>query len=218
MRLNPHLLLRAYTTGAFPMADARESERIGFYEPHERGVFDLSAVHVPRRFARWLRSSAAPTFKIDQNFAAIIRGCAEAQRVHESGTWINEEIERVFNQLHELGHAHCVGAYSPDGGLIGGLYGLHLGGIFFGESMFSKSPNASKACFIALCASLQAQGFSHIDAQMDNPHLRQFGLQVWPAAKFKGLLTRLLTRQRSFPQTYNPASLDQFLQSTTQTS
>ena len=95
--------------------------------------------------------------------------------------------------------------------------------MFFGESMFSHTPNASKACFIALCAGLRAQGFSHIDAQMDNPHLRQFGLQIWSAKQFRALLPRLLTRQLSFPDGFDPAWIDQFLlnqflQATTHTS
>ena len=200
------------------MAEGRGSAHIGFYEPKARGVFDLRQIHIPRRLTRWLRGAGAPTFRIDQDFAAIIRGCAEAQRAHERGTWINEEIERLFNQLHDMGHAHCLGAYGADKGLIGGLYGLHLGGIFFGESMFSRAPNASKASFIALCAALRVAGFTHIDAQMDNPHLRQFGLQIWPADRFRSLLPRLLKRDLAFPRVFEQAWLDQFLQATTHTS
>lgn len=210
MGLTPDLILNAYANGAFPMADARESADQEFYMPIKRGVFDLTEVKIPRRLARRLRNHPF-TFAIDQDFERIVASCAEVQRSHESGTWINGEIERVFNELHQLGHAHCLGAYDQSGQLLGGLYGLHLGNLFFGESMFAHTTDASKACLIALFAVLKEAGFSHIDAQMPNPHLTQFGLQDWPNERFLEVLEKGLEQKRDFPTQVSTEQVNQFI-------
>ena len=211
--LTPDVVLRAYAAGAFPMADARESAEQDFYLPVTRGVLDLDQVRVPRRLARRLRRHPF-SFAIDQDFGRIVRTCAEIRRTRQNNTWINGEIERVFGELHRLGQAHCLGAYEERGQLVGGLYGLHLGSLFFGESMFSQASDASKACLVALFAVLKNAGFSHIDAQLPNQHLRQFGLQDWPNEAFLSLLARQESQRRaspSFPSTVDARLIDRFL-------
>lgn len=219
-KLRPELILAAYRAGAFPMADARDSADQEFYQPIDRGVFDLrqaGAVRVPRRFQRWLRQCPY-TLKVDQDFDRVIAACAAVPRARQGGTWINGEIERVFCQLHQQGHAHCFSAYDAQGRLVGGLYGLHQGSVFFGESMFTLAPNASKACLVGLFAALSQAGFDMIDAQMPNPHLDQFGLQVWQNERFLTALPQWLRRPCDFPKTISAGLIHQFLQSTTQTS
>ena len=210
MRLTPDLILQAYANGCFPMADARDSADQAFYHPIQRGVFDLSQVRVPRRLARRLRGHPF-TLAIDQDFAAIVAACADTPRAHEAGTWINDEIERVFGKLHALGHAHCLGAYDDEGRLVGGLYGLHMGSLFFGESMFSHATDASKACLVALFAALKRVGFRYVDAQMPNAHLSQFGLENWPNERFLKVLEEGLKQWLPFPREINAEDLEAFL-------
>lgn len=214
--LTPEMLLNAYALGAFPMAEARDDPTIEFYQPAVRGVFALPHIHVPRRLRRTLRAAPYDLF-INRDFPAVISACA-ASRKTEPGTWINAEIERAYTQLHDMGHVQCVSAYDRDGALVGGLYGLHLGSAFFGESMFSAARDASKICFLHLCAQLWAAGFELIDAQLRNPHLTQFGLQEWPNSKFLEVLPKLINKDCAFPARLRPEVLDQFLQLTTQTS
>ena len=177
LRLNPHTPLRAYTTGAFPMADSRDGTRIGFYEPKARGLFDLAHIHVPRRLARLLRGQS-PQFAIDRDFAAIIRACAVSKRAHEDSTWINQEIERVFNQLHTMGHAHCLGAYDEDGALSWRPLRPAYRGMFLGRACSPIHAHCQQGLLCRPMCRLKGTGWfqPHIDAQMDNPHLRQFGL------------------------------------------
>ena len=214
--LTPDMLLRAYAVGAFPMAEARDEAEIEFYQPRVRGVFVLPQIHVPKRLRRTLRAAPYRLY-IDRDFPAVIEGCAQVRKT-ESSTWINAEIERAYRELHALGHAHCVSAYDASDQLVGGLYGLHLGSAFFGESMFSTARDASKICFLSLCAQLWHAGFEVIDAKMSNPHLLQFGLQEWQNEDFLDQLPGLLERQLPFPKHLSPEALDQFLQLTTQTS
>jgi len=166
------LLLAAYSSGWFPMAD--ESGTISWYSPDPRGVLPLDTFHVPSRLQRTLRRSSLQV-KIDAAFADVMRACAVAERESEDGgTWISEEIIASYCALHALGHAHSVEVRDGDR-LVGGLYGVALGGAFFGESMFHTATDASKIALVALIERLRARGFTLLDTQWVTPHLEQFG-------------------------------------------
>jgi leucyl/phenylalanyl-tRNA--protein transferase len=165
-------LLSCYARGVFPMADAREDERVFLIDPERRGVIPLDGFHVSRRLARTVR---AEPFEIraDSAFRAVVQACADA-RPGRTETWINHPIEDLYVQLHELGFAHTVECWL-DGELVGGLYGVSLHGAFFGESMFSRRTDASKVALVHLVARLIAGGYRLLDAQFMTEHLTQFG-------------------------------------------
>ena len=182
--LTAQLLLRAYCNGLFPMAEHRRGA-IRWFSPSQRGVLPLASFHVPRRLRRRVRQ-APFTVTMDRAFAEVIRACAEP-RGTEGETWINDEIIDACAALHRAGLAHSVEAWSGcDGGttarpvLVGGIYGVALGGAFFGESMFSRSTDASKICLVHLVEHLRRSGFVLFDVQYVNPHLEQFGVTSVP--------------------------------------
>ncbi len=170
--LTPDLLLRAYAAGFFPMAETREAAELYWVEPDKRGVIPIDGFHVPRRLRRTV---AAEPYRItvDQAFPEVVTECA-APGPRRQDTWINATIERLYADLHALGFAHSVEAWR-DGRLAGGLYGVRLGGAFFGESMFSRARDASKISLVHLVARLRRGGFRLLDAQFYTPHLGQFG-------------------------------------------
>lgn len=185
------LLLGAYASGWFPMAD--DVGAISWYSPDPRGVLPLDAFHVPSRLRRVLRKQAF-RIEIDRAFERVIRACADAKREPgESGTWISDEIVESYCALHELGYAHSVEAWDADR-LVGGLYGVALGGAFFGESMFHYATDASKVALVALVERLQSRGFSLLDTQWVTEHLQQFGAIEIPRSEY---LRRLGTSLRN---------------------
>jgi leucyl/phenylalanyl-tRNA--protein transferase len=149
---------------------AMEDGEIGWFSPDPRGILPLDAFHVPRRLARVVRHGA---FEIhaDRDFEGVMRACAASR---EGGTWISETIVRSYVALHHLGFAHSVEAWR-DGALAGGLYGVHLGGVFFGESMFHRVTDASRVALVALVDRLVSRGFTLLDIQWTTGHLEQFG-------------------------------------------
>ena len=166
------LLLAAYSSGWFPMAD--EAGTISWYSPDPRGVMPLDTFHVPSRLERTMRRSALQV-RIDTAFAQVMRACAEAEREGEDGgTWISDEIIASYSALHTQGYAHSVEVHDGDR-LVGGLYGVALGGAFFGESMFHTATDASKIALVALIDRLRDRGFTLLDTQWVTPHLQQFG-------------------------------------------
>jgi len=183
--ITPELLLRAYRAGLFPMAESRRGERLYWLDPEQRGVIPLQGFHLPRRLARTVLSGP---FEVTSNrdFTATIRGCAAPAEGRED-TWINHEIERLFTALHRMGHAQSV-EVRLDGELVGGLYGVTLGGAFFGESMFSRVRDASKVALVHLVARMRLFGFRLLDAQFQTTHLAQFGCREVPRAQYKRLL------------------------------
>jgi leucyl/phenylalanyl-tRNA--protein transferase len=185
--VTPDLMLRAYRAGLFPMAETRRGERLYWLDPELRGILPLGGFHLSRRLARTVLSG---TYEIaaDRDFSGVIAGCAEAAGGRED-TWINQDIERLFTALHGEGHAHSVEAYL-DGKLAGGLYGVVLGGAFFGESMFSRARDASKAALVHLVARLRLGGFLLLDTQFVTAHLAQFGAREIPRKQYKVLLDR----------------------------
>jgi len=202
--ITPELMLRAYRAGLFPMAETRRSERLYWLDPEQRGVMLPEAFHIPRRL---LRTVLSGRFEVaaDIDFPATIRACAAARPGREE-TWINREIERLFNQLHEQGHAHSVET-RQNGVLVGGLYGVAIGGVFFGESMFSTATDASKVALTHLFARLRLGGFQLLDTQFVTTHLTQFGAQEMPRDAYKALLTKALSIEAAWFSQPDPDSL-----------
>ena len=165
-------LLACYARGVFPMADAREDERVFLIDPERRGVIPLDGFHVSRRLARTVRREPFE-IRTDTAFRAVVQACAEAG-TGRAETWINHPIEDLYVQLHGLGFAHTVECWL-EGELVGGLYGVSLQGAFFGESMFSRRTDASKVALVHLAARLIAGGYRLLDAQFMTGHLTQFG-------------------------------------------
>lgn len=194
-RLDPDLLLRAYTIGVFPMADNRDAPDVFWVEPQKRGVLPLNRFHLPRSLAGVLRSERF-TITADRAFAAVVAGCAE-QRSDRPDTWINPAIVDGYKALHGRGNAHSVECWR-DGVLVGGLYGVKLGAAFFGESMFTRATDASKCALAALVARLRVGGFRLLDTQFLTEHLARFGAVEVPRAAYKVLLEGALAVSGDF--------------------
>jgi leucyl/phenylalanyl-tRNA--protein transferase len=189
--IDPAVLVRGYREGRFPMG--LDGGEIGWFSPDPRGILPLETFHVPRRLARVVRSGVY-TLRVDTAFEEVMRACA-ARR--EEGTWINDEILASYVALHRLGLAHSVEAWR-DGALAGGLYGVHLGAAFFGESMFHRAPDASKVALVALVERLRRRGFLLLDTQWVTPHLAQFGAVEIPRRQYLRLLAAALSRDCPF--------------------
>lgn len=192
-KVTPELVLRAYRAGFFPMAETRAADDLFWLDPELRGVLPLDGFHVPRRL---LRTALSDTFavSVDTDFPATIAACAAPGTGAGRGeTWINPDIERLFTALHRMGHAHSVECRVA-GELVGGLYGVAIGGAFFGESMFSRARDASKVALVHLVARLRLGGFSLLDTQFVTAHLTQFGAIEIPRAAYKAKLAAALER------------------------
>ena len=172
IEITPQVLLKAYACGIFPMAESAEDNALYWIEPERRGILPLDRMHVPRRLARTIRGGGFEV-KVDRNFEAVIEGCA-APRSGRRSTWINGRIRSLYRELFALGHCHTVEVWQ-DGVLTGGLYGVHLGRAFFGESMFSRARDASKIALVYLVARLKYGGFTLLDTQFVTGHLSRFG-------------------------------------------
>ncbi|HET9458380.1 MAG TPA: leucyl/phenylalanyl-tRNA--protein transferase [Sphingomicrobium sp.] len=183
--LDPRLLLQGYAMGIFPMADSRESDEVFWVEPRSRAIIPLEGFHLSRSLARTLRSGRFEV-TLDKAFAEVIAACADRPE-----TWINADIERAMLALHRLDHAHSVEVWAADtdsARLVGGLYGVKLGGAFFGESMFSLATDASKVALAWLVARLKAGGFRLLDCQFMTEHLASLGAVAVPRDRYVALL------------------------------
>lgn len=172
IEITPQVLLKAYSCGIFPMAESADDHALYWIEPQHRGILPLDAYHVPRRLARTMRTSDV-VVRVDTDYDGVIDGCA-ASRPGRRSTWINGRIRALYRELFELGHCHTVEVWRGQR-LVGGLYGVALGGAFFGESMFSYERDTSKIALAHLLARLVAGGFTLLDTQFVTDHLRQFG-------------------------------------------
>jgi len=170
--LDPDLLLRAYSVGVFPMASTRDAADVFWVEPKKRGVLPLDKFHLSRSLAKTIRSDRYQV-TADRAFAEVVAHCAEAT-AGRPDTWINPDIEVAYAELHRRGYAHSVESWQ-DGELVGGLYGVTLGGAFFGESMFSRARDASKVALAHLVARLRVGGFKLLDCQFLTEHLASLG-------------------------------------------
>jgi leucyl/phenylalanyl-tRNA--protein transferase len=185
VEVTAELVLRAYRHGLFPMAEGRAGDKLFWLDPIKRGVLPLDRFHLSRRLLRTVLSGDY-TVTADRNFAGTIAGCA-TPLPDRTDTWINPQIERLFTDLYRMGFAHSVETWQGDT-LVGGLYGVALGGVFFGESMFSFARDASKVALVHLVARLRLGGFRLLDTQFVTAHLSQFGAEEIPRDSYKSKL------------------------------
>ena len=195
VEITPEVLLKAYACGIFPMAENADDPSLYWIEPDMRGLIPLDGFHLPRRLARTVRSDQFEIF-VDRDFEAVIDGCAEPQ-AGRSRTWINRRIRTLYCKLHEIGHCHSVEAWR-DGKLVGGLYGVRLGRVFFGESMFHRETDASKVALVHLVARLRAGGFALLDTQFVTSHLSSFGAVEVSKRHYNRMLERALDGEADF--------------------
>ncbi|KCZ94063.1 leucyl/phenylalanyl-tRNA--protein transferase [Hyphomonas johnsonii] len=188
-------LLACYRRGVFPMADSRDDPNLFLVDPDMRGILPLDAFHIPRRLKRTVKKDPF-RITVDTAFTRVMEFCGEETEDRDS-TWINSAILNLYSALHREGHAHSVECWDGDQ-LVGGLYGVSVGGAFFGESMFSRATDASKIALVHLVARLIAGGYALLDAQFHNPHLEQFGLIEVPRFQFKALLRDALPLKANF--------------------
>lgn len=188
-------VLNAYAMGLFPMAEARDDDQFWWFDPPRRGQLDIAGLHIPDKLRRTVLKQPYD-LRVDTAFADVIDACAEVRKT-QAETWINQPIRDIFVKLHQRGFTHSVEAWQ-DGKLVGGLYGLALGGVFCGESMFSRATDASKICLVHLCARLWKAGFTVLDTQFVNDHLTQFGCYEISSAEYKERLAAALRLAPSF--------------------
>jgi leucyl/phenylalanyl-tRNA--protein transferase len=199
--LTPELVLSAYSIGLFPMANDRDDPTIHWIDPLHRGVLPLDRFHVPRSLRKTIRRGRFE-LSVNRDFPAVIAACAEATP-DRPRTWLNDDIIRLYVDLHRRGHACSIETWEA-GRLVGGLYGLALGGAFCGESMFSRATDASKVALVELVARLRIGGFVLLDTQFVNDHLAQFGIEEITRSAYKARLKKALTIDASLP--VNPGS------------
>jgi len=186
--LSVERLLLAYSLGIFPWYS--QDLPILWHSPDPRMVLLPDRLHVGRSLRKNVRRGLYEV-RLDDNFAAVIEACATTARPDQDGTWVTDDMQRAYIELHEQGYAHSVEAYR-DGELVGGLYGVSLGAAFFGESMFARAPDASKIAFVTLVEQLQKWDFQLIDCQVYTDHLARFGAEEWPRDRFLASLDRAL--------------------------
>ncbi len=196
LEITPEVLLKAYSCGIFPMAESADDPQLFWIEPQARGLLPLESISVPKRLARTIRQAPFEV-RVDTDFDGVIDGCA-ASRPGRTSTWINERIRSLYGDLFRMGHCHTIETWSPDGKLVGGLYGVELGGAFFGESMFSLERDASKVALVYLGARLIHGGFVMLDTQFVTEHLRQFGAIEVSRSRFQSQLDIALDRSGNF--------------------
>lgn len=187
--ITPDVLLKAYACGIFPMAESAEDPGLFWIEPDRRGIIPLDTFHIPTRLARTVRSDRFE-IRVDTDFDGVIDGCAAPQDGRDK-TWINQRIRRLYGELFARGQCHTIEAWR-DGRLVGGLYGVELGGAFFGESMFHVERDASKVALVHLVARLKAGGFTLLDTQFVTSHLQGFGATEVTRRQYHRLLERAL--------------------------
>lgn len=206
--LTPDMLLRAYSIGVFPMAEDRDDPELVWVDPRMRGIIPMSRFHVPRRLRRTIRSNRFEV-TFDRDFSGVIEGCAEATDGRPR-TWINDRIVDLYTSLHFKGHGHSVECWRQ-GELVGGLYGISLKGVFFGESMFSRETDASKVAMVFLAAQLSVGGYAFIDTQFITKHLSQFGAIEVPRSEYRGLLAAALKMEADFNVGFEASDLEAIL-------
>ncbi|MDR9392989.1 leucyl/phenylalanyl-tRNA--protein transferase [Roseovarius sp. SYSU LYC5161] len=183
--LGPEMLLRAYAAGIFPMAESRDAPEVFWVDPRRRGILPLDGFHISRSLARRMRKGGY-TATLNRDFAGVVDGCADRDE-----TWINDEIRDLYLALHAMGHAHSLEIWQ-DGQMVGGVYGVAIGGAFFGESMFSRRTDASKLALAHLVDHLRRCGFMLFDTQFITPHLQSLGALEISRADYRARLAEAL--------------------------
>jgi leucyl/phenylalanyl-tRNA---protein transferase len=209
--ITPALLLRAYASGVFPMAENAEAPETFWVDPRRRGILPLDGLHVSRSLRRTLARGDFE-IRVDTAFADVLDACADRPE-----TWINAEIRRLYRALNRMGHAHSVEVWI-EGALVGGLYGVALGAAFFGESMFSRRPDASKIALVALVARLRAGGFRLLDTQFVTDHLARLGAVEISRQAYHERLRAAINRPADFNALPRDVPVQRLLQLSTQTS
>lgn len=209
--ITPELLLNAYATGIFPMAETRDDPDIFWVDPRRRGIFPLNGFHLSRSLARQMRRWPHGV-SVNRAFAAVVDGCADRDE-----TWINAEIRSLYIALHRMGHAHSLEIWEEDE-LVGGVYGVTLGAAFFGESMFSRRTDASKIALAYLVDRLRQGGFTLFDTQFLTPHLASLGAVEVTRAEYHRQLEKALGGRGDFAGPALPATPQVVVQRITQTS
>jgi leucyl/phenylalanyl-tRNA---protein transferase len=209
--ISPSLLLNAYAAGVFPMSESRFDPEIFWVDPQRRGIFPIGAYKISRSLARRMRKGDLQ-ISFDRAFDAVVMGCADRDE-----TWINDMIADLYGQLHRLGHAHSVEVWL-DGKLTGGVYGVVLGAAFFGESMFSRSTDASKVALAYLLDRVKVGGFRLFDTQFLTPHLHSLGAIEVSRAQYRDLLADAITQSADFNRAGGVPSAQEVIQRSGQTS
>ena len=193
--ITPQILLKAYAAGIFPMAESAEDNALYWVEPEERGIFPLDGLHISRSLRKRVRQRRFD-IRIDTAFNDVIAACAEKAPDRKT-TWINQRIKSLYGQLYKMGCCHSVECWRQNE-LVGGLYGVRIGGAFFGESMFSRETDASKVALVHLVARLRVGGFRLLDAQFTTPHLETLGARTISRADYHALLERAIEDDAEF--------------------
>ncbi|MAJ23956.1 MAG: leucyl/phenylalanyl-tRNA--protein transferase [Rickettsiales bacterium] len=188
-------VIEAYKRGLFPMAETSSSKEIYWIEPKNRGIFNLDRIKVPKKLKKFLKKDIFD-IGIDINFEKVINNCAKITE-NRKDTWINETIKKIYIEMYKQGYAHSVECYLNQK-LVGGLYGVRIGGMFFGESMFSFISNASKVALLHLIERLKIGGFQVLDTQFINEHLKQFGAIELPNKEFKSIIEKNINKKAYF--------------------
>ena len=214
-KLTPQMLLNAYSQGVFPMAESRNSNTLKWFDPEWRGVFFLNSIHIPKKLAKKIKKNP---FKIyfNKNFSEVIHGCS-SYKINRELTWINDEIIEIYTLLFELGFVYTVEAWENNN-LVGGLYGVTLGGIFFGESMFSLVTDSSKISLMYLFHMLKKSGYMMVDTQYYTEHLGTFGAKKIHRTRYKKLLKEAICIKPIIQPLPDCLDGSEILQSITQTS
>jgi leucyl/phenylalanyl-tRNA--protein transferase len=195
VEITPEVLLKAYACGIFPMAESADDPTLYWIEPEKRGIIPLDRFHISKRLARTVRTTSLVVIT-NRNFDAVIEGCAEPQQ-GRARTWINDRIRTLYRRLYDRGHCHTVEVYDGEA-LVGGLYGVSLGAVFFGESMFHRTRDASKIALVHLVARLKAGGYRLLDTQFVTDHLKTFGANEVSRRRYAKLLEDALTGDGKF--------------------
>jgi len=209
--LTPEMLLSAYAGGVFPMAEHRGDEELFWVDPRQRGVLPLEGFHISRSLAKVIRSGRF-TVTYDNNFSGVVTGCADRDE-----TWINDMLVTLYGQLHLAKLARSIEIWDGET-LVGGVFGITLGGAFFGESMFSRRTNASKVALAYLVDRLRVGGFALFDTQFITPHLASLGGVEIPRAQYRTLLNTALTLDADFDRQGDVPDIYSLLQRNAQTS
>lgn len=214
--ITPELVLKAYASGIFPMADSRHDDDMFWVDPPLRGILPLDTFYISRSLKKAVRNDIF-TVTVNKAFQQVMECCAQSY-VGRENTWISEKIENLYCELHRFGFTHSVECWS-DGELVGGLYGVSLQGAFFGESMFHTKTNASKVALVHLVARLKAGGFTLLDTQFGTDHLAQFGVIEIPREDYRKKLNEALAiEDADFYRLQSDVAGTKALQLSTQTS
>ncbi|MEM1273783.1 MAG: leucyl/phenylalanyl-tRNA--protein transferase [Pseudomonadota bacterium] len=209
--LTPEVLLRAYSTGIFPMSESRDASEIFWVDPTDRGILPMNGFHISRSLAREIKRQRY-AIRIDTAFSGTIEACADRE-----DTWINDEITALYEGLFQIGHAHSIEVWEGNQ-LVGGAFGVSTAAAFFGESMFSLRPNTSKIALAYLISRLKVGGYRLFDTQFMTPHLASLGGIEVPRARYHAMLSAALSREGDFYAQPEPVDYQDVLQLRTQTS